>query len=107
MQQEERRLHEELRRRLNNERRDFITKARKEQMSDEEFSPQIKAHYEKERGVQRRRTTIERVKDEFTELDLEEQVEKYVVDLQLEITELIHANPQTPEERHQVFLLKK
>ncbi|HEY5728965.1 MAG TPA: hypothetical protein VIS72_02880, partial [Anaerolineales bacterium] len=57
MQQEERSLHEELKR-LNDERQDFITKARKEQMSDEEFSPQIKAHYEKERGVQRRLTTI-------------------------------------------------
>ena len=31
----------------------------------------------------------------------------YVVELQSEMTELIHANPQTPEERHQVFMLKK
>jgi hypothetical protein len=27
--------------------------------------------------------------------------------VQSEMNELIHANPQTPEERHQVFLLKK
>jgi hypothetical protein len=27
--------------------------------------------------------------------------------MQLQMLELIHANPQTPEERHQVFLLKK
>jgi len=106
MQQEERSLHEELKR-LNDERQDFITKARKEQMSDEEFSPQIKAHYEKERGVQRRLTTIERVKDDFAKLNLEEQIEKYVEELQSEMTELIHVNSQTPEERHQVFLLKK
>lgn len=106
MQQEERSLHEELKR-LNDERQDFITKARKEQMSDEEFSPQIKAHYEKELGVQRRLTTIERVKDDFAKLNLEEQIEKYVEELQSEMTELIHANSQTQEERHQVFLLKK
>jgi hypothetical protein len=30
-----------------------------------------------------------------------------VADLQLEVTELIHANPQTPEERHNVFRLKE
>ena len=106
MQREEQRLHEELKS-LNDERQDFITKARKEQMSDEEFSPQIKAHYEKERGVQRRLTTIERTKDDFAQLDLEEQIKKYVAELQSEMTELVHANPQTPEERHQVFLSKK
>ena len=76
-------------------------------MSDEEFTSQIKAHYDKELGVQRRLTAIERAKDDFTKLDLEEQVEKYVVDLQSEMDELIKANPQTLEERHQVFLLKK
>jgi hypothetical protein len=38
---------------------------------------------------------------------LEEQIEKYVADLQSEMSELINANPQTPEEKHQVFLLKK
>lgn len=48
MQQEERRLHEELKR-LNDERQEFITKARKEQMLDEELSPQISALYDKER----------------------------------------------------------
>jgi len=63
--------------------------------------------YEKERGVQRRLTTIERTKDDFTQLDLEEQIKKYVAELQSEMVELIYADPQTPEERHQVFLLKK
>ncbi|MEW6405165.1 MAG: hypothetical protein AB1649_25505 [Chloroflexota bacterium] len=51
--------------------------------------------------------TLERAKDDFTKLDLEEQIKKYVAELQSEMAELIHANPQTPEERHQVFLWKK
>lgn len=106
LQKEELRLHEELKR-LNDERQEFITKARKERMSAEEFTPRIGALYEKERGVQRRLTTIERTKDDFTKLDLEEQVKKYVAELQSGMTELVNADPQTPEERHQVFLLKK
>ena len=57
--------------------------------------------------VQRRLTAIEQEKNAFTQLDLEEQAKKYVAELQSERTGLIHANPQTPEERHQVFLLKK
>ena len=106
MQREELRLHKELKR-LNDERQEFITKACKEQMPDELFTPQINTLYEKERKVQRRLTTIERTKDDVTKLDLEEPIKKYVAELQSEIVELIHANPQTPEERHQVFLLKK
>ncbi|MEW6403753.1 MAG: recombinase family protein, partial [Chloroflexota bacterium] len=101
MQREEIHLHEELKR-LNDERQEFITKARKERMPDEEFTPQINALYEKERGVQRRLTTIERTKDDFIKLDLEEQIKKYAAELQSEMVELIHADPQTPEERHQV-----
>ena len=65
-------------------------------MPDEEFSPQISALYDKERGVQRRLTTIERIKEDFTKLDLGEQIKKYVAELQSEMVELIHANPQTP-----------
>lgn len=106
MQQDELRLQEEIKK-LNAERQDFITKARKERMPDEEFTPQIRALYDKELGVTRRLTAIERAKDNFINLDLEEQVKKYVAELQSEMAELINANPQTPEECHQVFLLKK
>jgi hypothetical protein len=52
-------------------------------------------------------TAIEQEKDAFAAMDWEEQVKEYVVDLQVEIEELINATPQTPEDRHQVFLLKK
>ncbi len=106
MQQEELQLQEEIKK-LNDERQEFITKARKERMPDEEFTPQINALYEKELRVQRKLTTIERAKDDFTKLDMEEQVKKYVDELQSEMDELINANPQAIVERHQVFLLKK
>jgi hypothetical protein len=53
MKQEGMRLHKELKK-LNDERQELITKARKERMPDEEFIPQITALYETERGVQRR-----------------------------------------------------
>ena len=52
-------------------------------------------------------TAIQREKNAFTQLDLEEQVKKCFADLQSEMDELIHADPQTAEKRHQVFLLKK
>jgi len=71
MKQDELHLQEEIKK-LNSERQEFITKARKERMPDEEFIPQISALYDKEKGVQRRLTTIERAKDDFTKLDLEE-----------------------------------
>jgi hypothetical protein len=106
MQREELHLQGEIKK-LNAERQEFITKARKECMPDEEFTPQISALYDKERKVQHRLTTIEREMDDSTKLDLEEQINKDVADLQSEMAELIHANPQTSEERHQVFLLKK
>jgi cell division protein FtsB len=106
MQQDELHLQEEIKK-LNDERQEFVSKARKERMSDEEFTPQIREHHDRQLRVQRRLTAIEQEKNAFTQLDLEEQVKKYVADLQSEMTELIHVNPQTPEERHQVFLLKK
>lgn len=45
--------------------------------------------------------------NDCTKLDLEEQIKKYIAELQSEMSGLIHSDPQTPEERHQVFLLKK
>ncbi len=63
--------------------------------------------YAKERGVQRKLATIERAKEDSIRLDLEEQVKKHVAQLKLDMTELIHTNPENPEECHQVFLLKK
>jgi len=106
MQREEIHLHEELKR-LNDERQEFITKARKGHISEEEFTSRISVMYDDDLGVKRRLTTIEKEKDAFEKLDLEEQVKKYVTELQSEMAELIAATPQTPDEKHQVFLLKK
>ena len=106
MQKDELHLQEEIKK-LNDEQQKFITRARKERLPDEEFTSQLSPVYDKERGVQFRLTTIERTKDDFIQLDMEEQVKKYVAELQTEMAELFHANPQTPEETHQVILGKK
>src|SRR5512138_3440093 len=58
MQQEELHLQEEIEK-LNDERQEFITKARKERMSDEEFTPQIREHHDRQLRLQRRLTAIE------------------------------------------------
>jgi len=106
MKRDEQQLQEEIKK-LNTERQEFITKARKGQISEEEFTSQIRVMYDQELGVKRRLTAIEKEKSAFEKLDLEEQVKKYVAELQSEMAELINANPKTPEEKHQVFLMKK
>jgi hypothetical protein len=87
MQQEELQLHDEIKK-LTAERQELITKARRGHMSDQEFAPQIRALYDKELGVTRKLTAIEQEKDAFTKLDLEEQVKKYIADLQSEMSEI-------------------
>jgi len=106
MKRDELQLHEEIKK-LNAERQEFITKARKGQISEEEFTPQIRVMYDQELGVKRRLITIEKEKDAFEKLDLEEQLKTYVAELQSEIARLITTNPQTLDEQHQVFMLKK
>ncbi|MEW6029690.1 MAG: recombinase family protein [Chloroflexota bacterium] len=106
MKRDELQLQEEIKR-LNTERQAFITKARKGHIAEEEFTSQISVMYDDELGVKRRLTAIEQEKDAFEKLDLEEQVKRYVTELQKEMAEFITANPQAPEEKHQVFLLKK
>jgi hypothetical protein len=64
MQQDELHLQEEIKK-LNDERQEFITKARKERMSDEEFTPQIREHHDRQLRVQRRLTAIEQGEECF------------------------------------------
>jgi hypothetical protein len=52
--------------------------------------PQIDALYDKELRVKRRLTAIEQEQEMFAVLDLEEQIKKYVADLQLEMDELMN-----------------
>lgn len=106
MKRDELQLQDEVKR-LNDERQEFITKARKGYISEEEFTSQISVMYDQELGVKRRLIAIEKEKDAFEKLDMEEQVKKYVTELQSEMAKLITANPQTPDEQHRVFLLKK
>lgn len=94
MQQEELQLQEEIKT-LTAERQEFITKARKEHLPDEEFTPQMSALYDKELGVKRRLTAIKQEKDAFIKLDWEEQVRKYVAGLQSEMDGFINTTLQT------------
>jgi DNA invertase Pin-like site-specific DNA recombinase len=106
MKRDELQLEEEIKK-LNAERQEFIPKARKGHISEEESTPQISVMYDKELGVKRRLTAIEQEEDAFEKLDLEEQVRKDVAELQSEMAELMTANPKTLDECHRVFLLKK
>ncbi|RPI89816.1 MAG: hypothetical protein EHM40_01080 [Chloroflexi bacterium] len=94
MQQDELCLREEIQK-LATERQEFITRARKVQMKDEELLPQMDELNKRDLGLKRNLTAIEQAMDAFTEIDLEEQVRKYVADLQVEMKELINATPQT------------
>ncbi len=106
MRQDELQLQEEIKK-LTAERQEFITKARREHMPDDDFIPQIGALYDKELGLKRKLTAIEQDKDAFTTNNLEEQVKIYLDDLQAKIEGLKNAAPETSEERHLIFLLKK
>jgi hypothetical protein len=52
-------------------------------------------------------TAIKQEKNAFEDIDLEEQVKKYVADLESKMNQLVKAAPQTAKECHQLFLLKK
>lgn len=52
--------------------------------SRDEFDVILAWRYDRELRVQCKLTAIEQAKDAFTKLDVEEQVKKYVEDLQLE-----------------------
>lgn len=88
-------------------RQQVITEARKTLRRDAEFDEQMRELNNVEERLKRRLTTIEQEIDIYARLDWEEKVNDYVADLQVGIEELNNATPQTPEEQHRVFLLKK
>ncbi len=106
MQKDELRLHEEIKK-LTAERQEFITKARREHIADEEFIPQIGALYDKELGLKRKLTAIQQDMNVHAAINLEERVKAHLANLHAAMEELKNAIPETPEERHQIFLLKK
>ena len=88
-------------------RQQIITEARKAQRGDDEFDEQMHGLYEIEEQLKRKLSVIEQKMDAFVGMDWEAKVNDYVADLQAGIEELNSAAPQTPEEQHRNFLLKK
>jgi hypothetical protein len=88
-------------------RQQVITEALKTHREDPEFAEQMRELYKVEEGLNRRLTTLEQEIATYVRLDWEDKVEGYVVELQVGIEELNNATPQTPEEQHRVFLMKK
>jgi hypothetical protein len=50
---------------------------------------------------------IEEEMNTYADLDFDARVSAYVKDLQVGLEELNNANPQSPEERHTLFLTRK
>jgi site-specific DNA recombinase len=88
-------------------RHEFITRARKTRMNDDDFGEQLSEYTEKEVGLKRRLAAIEQDLEIYADLDWETQVNTYLADLQAGMEALKDTLPQTPEERHQLFGLKK
>jgi hypothetical protein len=106
LQKEQQQILEELKKE-SVKRQQFITEARKTLRDDADFDEQMRELYKVEERLKRRLTALEREIDTYARLDWEEKVKDYVADLQVGIEGLNRAAPQTPEEQHRVFLLKK
>ena len=89
------------------ERQEFITHALVTRMDDDEFGGKMAVYYEKEAQLKRRETAIQEEMNTYADLDFDARVSAYVKDLQAGLEELNSTNPQTPEERHALFLMKK
>jgi DNA invertase Pin-like site-specific DNA recombinase len=88
-------------------RHEFITRARKTRMNDADFGEQLGEYTDKEVMLKRRLAAIEQDLQIYADLDWEAQVNTYLADLQAGMEALRGTAPQTPEERHQLFGLKK
>lgn len=88
-------------------RQQVITEARKARRVDADFDEQMHGLYEIEEQLKRKLAAIKQKMDTYVEMDWEAKVNDYVEDLQAGIEELNSAVPQTPEEQHCNFLLKK
>ena len=64
-------------------------------------------YYEKEAQLKRREAAIQEEMNTYADLDFDDRVSAYVKDLQAGLEELNSANPQSAEERHTLFLMKK
>ena len=89
------------------ERQEFITHALVTRMDDDEFGGKMAVYYEKEAQLKRRETAIQEEMNTYADLDFDARVNVYVKDIQAGLEELNSANPQTSEERHALFFMKK
>ena len=89
------------------ERQQFITHALVTRMDDDEFGGKMAVYYEKEAQLKRRETAIQEEMNTYADLDFDARVNVYVKDIQAGLEELNSGNPQTSEERHALFLMKK
>jgi DNA invertase Pin-like site-specific DNA recombinase len=88
-------------------RQQVITDARKAQRDDDEFAEQMRELYGKEGRLKSKLATVEQELKTYTDLDWHTKVNDYVTNLQAGIEELNNANPESPDDRHRIFLLKK
>jgi DNA invertase Pin-like site-specific DNA recombinase len=88
-------------------RQQVITEARKARRVDADFDKQMSGLYEIEEQLKRELSVVEQKKETFIGMDWGTKVNEYVTDLQAGIEEMNSATPQTPEEQHRNFLLKK
>lgn len=89
------------------ERQEFVTHARITKMDGDEFGGKMAVYYEKEAQLKRKEAAIQEEMNTYADLDFDARVGAYVKDLQAGLEELNSANPQSPEERHTLFLMKK
>ena len=89
------------------ERQEFITHALVTRMDDDEFGGKMAVYYEKEAQLKRRETAIQEEMNTYADLDFDARVSAYVKDIQAGLEELNSATPQTSEERHALFFMKK
>ena len=88
-------------------RHEFITRACKTRMNDADFGEQLSEYTDKEVMLKCRLAAIEQDLEIYADLDWEAQINTYLADLQAGMEALKGTLPQTPEERHQLFGLKK
>ena len=88
-------------------RQQIITDARKTQRDDDDFAEQMRELYGKEGRLKSKLATVEQELKTYIDLDWDTKVNDYVTNLQTGIEELNNANPESPDEWHRIFLLKK
>lgn len=88
-------------------RYEFITRARKTLIIDDDFGRLIEEFNEKDVELKRKLAFLEQNLQTYPDVDLAAQIDTYLADLQVGMEALKDCLCQTVEERHQLFELKK